>query len=535
VDLPARVGRYEIVAPLAEGGMAEILLGRLTGPSGFEQVVVIKRILPHLARSLSLVEMFLDEARIVAGIRHANVVHVHELDREGDALFLVMEYLEGEAASALVRRAISRNRALPPWVGAHVVSEACAGLHAAHELCAADGAPLHLVHRDVSPQNIFVTYGGQTKVLDFGIAKARDRITRTEAGQLKGKLEYMAPEQCRGGQVDRRTDVFALGIVLHELTTARRLFRRAGGLSTMEAICLRPIVPPSACAENYPEELECIVMKALARPPDERYATAADMRRDLASVLRAIGPPAPDEALSEIMSELFADRIEQKRELLRRVRAGGALTHVPGEADVTVDIPIVTATRHATAADTMPESPSRGRRRIPRWVWPAGAIAGGGVAALSAILGHAPAPTVAERAEAPSIPSPSPPPRVAEPEASTVSPRQIAIWVISEPAGATVIFDGTERGPTPLELRALPRPGTARLELRKPGYVPLDQEVSLDVDQRLKLALTKVGFPSRPSPAPLQPAVPRPALPANQPVAPPAAKATATAGGFHKF
>src|SRR4029453_1875254 len=168
----------------------------------------------------------MNEARIVAGIHHPNVVQVFELGRENDDLFLAMEYLEGESASGLLRRLRTRGEGLPEVLAAHIVADACSGLHAAHELGDADGDPINLVHRDVSPQNVFVTYTGDVKVLDFGIATAADRIAQTEAGQVKGKFECMSPEQCMGKPLDRRADVFALGVLFWELSTGLRLFRR---------------------------------------------------------------------------------------------------------------------------------------------------------------------------------------------------------------------------------------------------------------------------------------------------------------------
>src|SRR5262245_61887209 len=213
-----RIGRYEVVGELAIGGMATILLGRLVGPRGFEHPVVIKRILPHLAKMPEFVDMFVDEARIVAGIRHPNVVQVTELGCEGDELFLVMEYLEGESVGGLLRRIWTQDGEIDRALAVYIVAEACAGLHAAHELTDEAGKLRGLVHRDISPQNMFVTYSGAVKVLDFGIAQAADRLTRTEAGQVKGKFAYMSPEQCLSQPLDRRSDVFALGVVLYELT-----------------------------------------------------------------------------------------------------------------------------------------------------------------------------------------------------------------------------------------------------------------------------------------------------------------------------
>jgi len=245
--LPDRIGRYEIVGFLAAGGMAEILLGRMVGPegTGFERPVVIKRILPHLAREKAFVDMFLDEARIVGSIRHSNVVQVQELGHEGGELYMVMNYLEGENASGLSRRVASRRETLDPALGAFIVAEACAGLHAAHELTDTEGRSRNLVHRDVSPQNIFITYRGEVSVLDFGIATAADRATHTETGAIKGKFEYMSLEQCLGMHLDRRADVFSMGVVLYELTTGHRLFKRPTQLLAFKAICDQPIVPPS--------------------------------------------------------------------------------------------------------------------------------------------------------------------------------------------------------------------------------------------------------------------------------------------------
>jgi serine/threonine-protein kinase len=324
-DFPARVGRYEIITRLDTGGMAEILLGRLTGPSGFERAVVIKRILPHLARNPRFVEMFLDEARIAAGIRHPNVVHVEDLGREGEDLFLVLEYLEGETAASLLRRAKTRGRRIPPAVCAYIAAEACAGLHAAHEVVSPEGAPQNLVHRDVSPANVFLTYGGSVKILDFGIAKAADRIASTEAGQIKGKLAYMSPEQARGLEIDRRSDVYSLGVVLYELSTGKNPHDRATDVEALEALWGGAVAPPSREIAGYPAPLEAICLRALARERDGRFANAAEMRRELVAAQRAIGDETPpEETLARILRELFPDQIAEKRDWLQRARGGEA-------------------------------------------------------------------------------------------------------------------------------------------------------------------------------------------------------------------
>jgi serine/threonine-protein kinase len=366
---PRRLGRYEILGHLAEGGMAEIQLARLDGPMGFEQVVVLKRILPHL-RTQEFVDMFADEANIVAAIRHQNVVRVHELGREGDELYMVLEYLEGESAGSLLRRASVRDKRLSPRLAAHVVAEACAGLHAAHELVDDAGVSRGLVHRDVSPHNLFLTYDGGVKVLDFGIAKARHRHTETEAGQLKGKFAYMSPEQCYGKPLDRRSDVFSAGIVLYELSTGCRLFQRASDLETLKAVTEEPLTPPSRVVEGYPAELERIVMRALERKKNARQETAAELRRQLTAFVGSQSSERlPEEELSALMRELFHERIAEKKELLRRAKSGSDVTHVPrAEVDEAVEIPLLASDRtlaptRATFSSGVSESKPKSRAR----------------------------------------------------------------------------------------------------------------------------------------------------------------------------
>ncbi len=443
MSVPQRIGRYEIAAPLTAGGMAEILLGRLVGPSGFERPVVIKRILPHLSRSPGFVAMFLDEARIVAKIRHPNVVTVLELGQDGDELFLALEYLEGETVGSVAHRVSSEGSRVPPVLAAYVVAEACAGLHAAHEFVGEDGAPQEIVHRDVSPQNLFVTYDGRVVVLDFGIATAKGRLTRTETGALKGKLEYMAPEQCLGEPLDRRVDVFALGIVLYELTTGTRLFRRHGQLATMEAITREPVVPPSRLVDDYPSCLEPICMRALEREREDRYATAAHMRRDLLAAIRELETPSdpePSDALGKLIRELFEERATEKRLLLQQLRDGQRITHVPA-TDIDEAFAAPSSHKEAVARAEPRQAPSRVRRVA---VVVAAVTALGATLALTARQ-HPPA--AAERAV-----SPSPSSRVAASAASVASS-------VASVASASVALDaGLEAAPrsAPPKKRAPP-------------------------------------------------------------------------------
>ena len=461
------VGRFEVVGHLASGGMAEVLLARLRGPSGFERPVVLKRVLPHLAKQSRFVDMFLDEARLVAQIRHQNVVQVQELTHEGDDLFIVMEYLEGESVAGLVRRIVASKRQLPYATAAHIIAEACAGLHAAHELTDIEGHELGIVHRDASPQNLFVTYDGSVKVLDFGIAVARDRTTRTETGQLKGKFEYMSPEQCLAQGVDRRSDVFALGTVLYEISSGRRLFKRANQLLTLKAIVRDPIPSLREIDSSYPAELERIVMKALARPLEDRYQTAAEMRRDLNAFLRtAEDHGLPDEALAALMREHFAARIAEKKDMLARVQGGSDITQLPpAEVDEEIEVPEVTNAEDSfTSADaavvtsTRPPLPARRRR------WMAVAVALVSASAVAAVLlGTAPSNhTLVSGIARVSFSKPKTPPPPAQ---------EHVLRVGSKPAGAEVFVDGELRGKTPAKISLVHGAHPVRVEVALSGFV----------------------------------------------------------------
>lgn len=481
------VGRYEVVGRLAMGGMAEILLGRLLGPSGFERVVVIKRVLPHLAQEPSFTAMFLDEARIAAAIRHPNVVQVHELGEEAGELYLVMEYLEGESLHGLLRRATMLGERLDPMLVAHVGIQACAGLHAAHELPNEEGRSSGLVHRDISPQNVFIGYDGSVKILDFGIAKAADRITHTEAGTLKGKFSYMSPEQCLGEPLDRRSDLFSLGIVLYEALTGRRLFHRRAQLQTLNAVVNDPFPTPSEEGIEVSPALEAVVMRALERERDRRFPDAAEMRRALAeATMTGAAPALPEEELASTMQRFFADRIEEKAEMLRRVRAGSMVTEVPAaEIDIEVELPTVGAIPGLARAEAKPASPS------PRRAWMAGAallivvlLVGAGVM----WRGTRAAPEVPrEVAAPPSQLTPAPPP-APEPEPPVLD--RVSLRVESDPTGARVDLDGESVGTTPLALTLDRDDAPVRLEVRE-GRLRAAQTIVPDRDQQVRVVLVE--------------------------------------------
>src|SRR5262249_23531031 len=275
------LGRYRVVDEIGVGGMASVHLARMDGPGGFQKWVAIKRIHPHLVEDDQFVDMFLDEARIAAGINHANVAQVFDLGTDDNTSWIAMESLHGEPLREVMRRAEDRGQRLSPELAARICADAAEGLHAAHELRGKNGQLLGLVHRDVTPHNLFVTYDGYTKVVDFGIAKVADRLSSTRAGTLKGKLAYMSPEQVRGAEVDRTTDIFALGVVVWEITTNQRLFRMDTDLDTLEKVQACVVPAPSTIVKDYPVELENVVMKALAKRKPERFQTAREFSRAL--------------------------------------------------------------------------------------------------------------------------------------------------------------------------------------------------------------------------------------------------------------
>ncbi|MEO8798213.1 MAG: serine/threonine-protein kinase, partial [Polyangiaceae bacterium] len=279
------LGRYRVVDEIGIGGMASVHLGRMDGPGGFQKWVAIKRIHPHLIEDDSFVQMFLDEARVAARISHPNVATVFELGKHDDSYWIAMEYLHGEPLRELMRRTEELGQVMPPEIACRVIADAAEGLHAAHELTGKNGERLNLVHRDVTPHNLFVSYDGTTKVVDFGIAKFSSRMSSTRAGTLKGKLAYMSPEQVHGEQIDRRTDIFALGVVLWELTTGQRLFRMESDLDTLAKVQECNVPRPSTLVRGYPIDLEKIVMRALAKNRGERFKTAREFSRALQSLL----------------------------------------------------------------------------------------------------------------------------------------------------------------------------------------------------------------------------------------------------------
>jgi len=271
-----RLGRYQIIGRLATGGMAEVYLALSGELTGFRTLVVVKRILPHLASNGQFIRMFLDEARLASLLDHPNIVRIIEVGHDGEDYFLAMELVQGKPLSALLRKAAREHRPPGPALTSYIIAQAASGLAYAHALTDGDGRTLGVVHRDVSPQNVLISFEGAVKLIDFGVARAFGRVAHTNPGGLKGKIDYMSPEQASAEDVDHRADVFALGVVLWEAVTGKRLFRRETELATMRAIVDDPIPHPSEVAD-VPEELDAIVMRALRKRRDARFASAHEM------------------------------------------------------------------------------------------------------------------------------------------------------------------------------------------------------------------------------------------------------------------
>ncbi len=298
---PKQFGRYRLLRKLAQGGMAEIFLAQ----DDKGRICAIKRILPHLAQEESFIRMFIDEARIVSHLDHPNIAAVYDQGKERQYYYIAMEFVQGHSLLALSERAKATKMDLPRGLLAFVVAELLAGLGCAHAARDARGRHLGIVHRDVTPQNVLIAYDGAVKLVDFGVAKARSRLTQTEAGFTKGKLAYMSPEQARGEELDGRSDLFSVGIILHEITTNARLFNKEGPGGILGAIVNDPIPRPSARARNYPKELERIVMRALEKDVGRRYQTGEDMRDDLLGFARRERPTPSRQRLGELVFDLF--------------------------------------------------------------------------------------------------------------------------------------------------------------------------------------------------------------------------------------
>lgn len=304
---PVQFGKYGLLRKIATGGMAEIFLAKQSGLEGIERFVVIKRVLPHMTESGEFVRMFVDEMRIAAFLSHPNIVQIYDIGAVGDLYYIAMEYLEGRDLRRIMRKAAARGEVVPLGFALRVVSEVCEGLYYAHNRHDNLGKPLNLIHRDISPQNVMATIQGAVKLLDFGIAKAESQLNETRSGVLKGKYSYMSPEQAMGRQLDFRSDIFALGTILYELTTGRRLFKHENEIVVLKMVAEADVPPPRIIDPGFPPELERIIMKALSRDPDLRYLSARELQQDIGDFSIPMRLMMSVGQVGEYVATIFAD------------------------------------------------------------------------------------------------------------------------------------------------------------------------------------------------------------------------------------
>jgi eukaryotic-like serine/threonine-protein kinase len=287
--------------------MAEVFKAKREGVEGFEKIVAVKRILPHLSENKEFLDMFVDEAKMVAGLAHPNIVQIFDLGRIEKSYYIAMEYVHGRDLRSILRRAREKDVRLPLELAVLVVSKVCSALEFAHRKKDERGRAMLIVHRDVSPQNILISFEGDVKLTDFGIAKAATKASITDSGALRGKLLYMSPEQAWGKPMDRRSDLFSLGVVLYEMVTDHRPFLGSTDMSILEMVRECQVAKPSTLNPRLPERLESVIMMALARDPDDRYQDAAEMYRDLEAVMHE-GTPLPSGAIARFLESLFDDQ-----------------------------------------------------------------------------------------------------------------------------------------------------------------------------------------------------------------------------------
>ncbi|MBZ5715506.1 serine/threonine protein kinase [Nannocystis pusilla] len=523
-----RIGRYEVVQRLGHGGMATVYLGRATGSAGFERVVAIKVIHQHLAAEPEFVGMFLDEAKIAARIHSPHVAGILDLGEDSGFYFMVLEYIDGETLSALLRQLRPTDDRLPLAVALQILADACEGLVAVHGLRDPDGRPYGLVHRDMSPQNLIVNFDGWTKIVDFGLVKATGLRNSNHTGHLRGKLAYMAPEQARGKPLSAGTDLFALGVIFWEMLTGRRLFAGDSDAETLESVMRCEVPPLRELRPDLPPGVEALLRRALAPTPEERYPSAEAMLADIRALLRESGDTSePRRALGAIMRHHFSEQAKYRMAAIRGASRGDGRArplHIGSAPLPAAEMPALAArdeqTQTRVLADPRVLSPVPDDmssptdrlavvRRRPWALWLSLPLVGAGVAAVLLLFVLPGATTPA--GEPPATTVPTPPPQ-AQPQPQPTRPATVVWNFETDPVGATVTV---HQGPAEM---------LAALAPQLEGQVtPLRVVVPYDDQARLQVTVTHAGYkPSKRNLIPmnneniivlLQPEAPKPATP----------------------
>jgi hypothetical protein len=470
----SRLGRYRLLAELGQGGMAKVSLAVVQGPGGFNKLVVVKQIHEQYAKEPEFVTMFLDEARLAARLQHPNVVQTNEVGEDDGRYFMTMEYLQGQTLGRI--RARLGPKGLPLSMHIQVLIDVLAGLHYAHELTDYDRTPLNVVHRDATPENVFVTFDGGVKVVDFGIAKARDQVTETVVGTIKGKITYMAPEHARGDVLDRRADVFAVGVMLWEAATGQRMWRGVNHATILERLVALSIPSPRNVAPDIPGPLAAIISKALAPERDDRYATAAEFQTDLDLFLEGLGGRVPSRELGQLIARHFeAERAEVHALVQERLR--DAQEPAPPEGYSTTGSPSAFA-KGVTLT------------RTRAFVWRSAlalGIAGTALALGGAAVLHA-------RSAAPGTLAPL----AQAPSASAAVPSSVTLRVSAAPREAQIFLDDRPLGSNPFT-GALPADDADhRLRIEAPGYLTRIEPLTLRGPRELTVTLQQDHEPPAP-------------------------------------
>lgn len=477
--LPAQFGKYTLLRRMAVGGMAELYLALMRGVAGFEKVVVLKRILPQMTQDPDFVEMLLTEARIAATLSHPNIAQTFDVGQHDGTYFIAMEHVHGDDIRGIVRQMKKRgHREFPLEHAIEIIIGVCKGLSYAHEKRDFDGSPLEIVHRDISPQNVVVGFSGDAKIVDFGIAKSHSKakLTRsedTETGKIKGKIAYMSPEQALGQDVDTRSDIFAAGILLYELTTGRRLFRASSDYETLKLICEQDAPRPSEVRAGYSPELERIVMKALARKKTERYQTAREMQVDLETFARRAQLEASSGTLSAFLHQLYAGEPQLEHDVglaPREVEQVLESRAAPPVEPVSPPAPESSSRTPSmpAAAHTVPSVPSLPARKSRR------------VIALGAVVGLAASVVLIARH------------RAQEPTTAE-APARASLSLTSDPPGGAIWIDGDLRPErTPAVLEGLPVGRELAIKITREGFEPFTARRTLESGaQALETTLTR--------------------------------------------
>jgi serine/threonine protein kinase len=459
-----KLDRYELVCPIAEGGMASVWIARLTGGHGFEKYVAIKTILPQFASDARFQKMFIEESRIASRIEHSNVAQIRDVGEQDGLTYLVMEYVDGDSLWTLHRSALRKGGRVPPGVLLRIMADVCGGLHAAHELRDMSGALMRVVHRDVSPQNVLVTSGGAAKLIDFGIAKSLDGApSDTTTGPLKGKVRYMAPEQARGEPLDRRADIWAVGAVLYYLFSGKAPCEGENEVATL--IRLRTGQSPDPLPSSVPHAVAAVIMKALGMAPATRFAMAAEMQRALENAMAEADLATTSAGVAAFIAENAAESAQKRKNAIAlglktaADRSSSALLE-PMAVRTTSSIPPAAtgSTMRASAVEVTPAPISLGRG------FPTVPVVLGGLAVLAAVAvaarltrhtppASAPAPALAMAP--PVAASVQPPPR---PQASESAPADPAIRTFNVADLPPVPSASPAPAPPPPRAAVVPRP-----------------------------------------------------------------------------